>query len=137
MKKLILTAALILVVGTTFGQTLQKGNFIGLHVITINLDPDVTMNQFLDFYVNKWIPEFEKNFPGVKMYMIKGIRGENENSFGFVSFTDSEEVRDKYYNKNGTLNELGKSGFEKLQPTTEELQKLGTHTSTYTDWVIQ
>ena len=136
MKKLILTAALILVVGTTFGQTLQKGNFIGLHVMTINLDPDVTMNQFLDFYVNKYIPEFEKNFPGVKLYIVKGIRGENENSFGSVYLFDSEEVRDKYF-ENGTLTELGKSASEKLQPTTEELQKLGTVTSTYTDWVIQ
>lgn len=136
MEKLILTAALILVVGTTFGQTLQKGNFIGLHVITINLDPDVTMNQFLDFYVNKYIPEFEKNFPGVKLYIVKGIRGENENSFGSVYLFDSEEVRDKYF-ENGTLTELGKSASEKLQPTTEELQKLGTLTSTYTDWVIQ
>ena len=136
MKKLIFTAALILVVGTTFGQTLQKGNFIGLHVMTINLDPDVTMNQYLDFYVNKYIPEFEKNFPGVKLYIAKGIRGENENSFGTIFFSDSEEVRDKYF-ENATLNELGKSAFEKLQPTTEELQKLGTYTSTYTDWVIQ
>ena len=136
MKKIILLAAFVIVTGATFGQTLQKGNLVGLHVMTINLDPDVTMNQYLVFYVNKYIPEFEKNFPGVKLYLIKGIRGENENNFGRIYFFDSEEVRDKYF-ENGTLNELGKSAFEKLQPITDELQKLGTYTSTYTDWIIQ
>ena len=138
MKKLILiTAALLLVAGTTFGQTLQKGNLVGHHVLTINLDPDATMNQFIDFYVNKSIPEFEKNFPGMKVYLAKGIRGENENSFGVFYIADSVEDRDKYWNEDGTLNELGNSAWEKLQPVFEEGSKLGTFTTTYTDWVIQ
>jgi hypothetical protein len=137
MKKLILTAALILVVGTTFGQTFQKGNLVGHHVMTINLDPDATMNQFKDFILNKFIPESEKNFSGMKVYLAKGIRGENENSFGLFYIADSVEDRDKYWNKDGTLNELGNSAWEKLQPMIEEGEKLGTFTSTYTDWVIQ
>ena len=137
MKKLILTAALILVVGTTFGQTLQKGNLVGFHVITINLDPDVTMNQFIDFFSNKLIPEYEKNFPGVKSYIAKGIRGENENSYVWIMLFESVEDRDKYFNEDGTCNELGNSAMEKLQPIIEEGSKLGTFTTTYTDWVIQ
>jgi len=137
MKKLILTAALILVVGTTFGQTLQKGNLLGHHVMTINLDPDVTMNQLIDFYVTKYIPEFEKNFPGVKLYLAKGIRGENENNYASISLFESVEDRDKYYNEDGTPTELGNSAWEKLQPIIEKGSKLGTFTSTYTDWVIQ
>ncbi len=138
MKKLILTAAaLILVAGTTFGQTLQKGNLVGHHVMTINLDPDATMNQFIDFYVNKFLPEFEKNFPGMKVYLAKGIRGENENSFGLFYIADSVEDRDKYWNEDGTFNELGNSAWEKLQPLSEEYSKLGTYTYIYTDWVIQ
>lgn len=137
MKKLILTAALILVVGTTFGQTFQKGNFVGLHVMTITLNPDATMNQFMDFFANKAGPEFEKNFPGIKTYIAKGIRGENENSFGLFYIADSVEDRDKYWNEDGTLNELGNSAWEKLQPIFEEVNKLGTYTTIYTDWVIQ
>ena len=133
MKSLLLTVTLILVVGITFGQTLQKGNLVGVHVMTINLDPDVTMNQYLDFYVNKYIPEWEKNFPGIKVSIAKGIRGENKNIFGLIYFADSEEARDKFFNED----ELGKAAYEKLQPVTVELQKLGTYTSTYTDWVIQ
>ena len=138
MKKLILiTAALFLVAGTTFGQTFQKGNLVGHHVMTINLDPDATMNQFKDFILNKFIPEFEKNFPGMKMYLAKGIRGENENSYASISLFESVEIRNKYYNEDGSPTELGNSAMEKLQPIIEEGSKLGTFTSTYTDWVIQ
>lgn len=138
MKKLILiTAALLLVAGTTFGQTLQKGNLIGTHVTTVDLKPDVTMEQYQEFYISKVIPEFEKHYTGWKVYLTKGIRGENENSIGGIVVIKSEEHRDKYYNEDGSLNELGTATNEKLKPVMEELEKLGTSTSTYTDWVIQ
>ena len=137
MKKLILLAAFVIVAGTTFGQTLQNGNLLGFHVMTINLDPDVTMNQFIDFSVNKYIPEFEKNFPGVKLYFVKGIRGENENSYASISLFESVEIRNKYYNEDGSPTELGNSAWDKLQPIIEEGSKLGIVTTTYTDWVIQ
>ncbi|MCK4345229.1 MAG: hypothetical protein KAX05_08065 [Bacteroidales bacterium] len=136
MKKLILTAALILVVGTTFGQTLQKGNLIGTHVTTVDLKPDVTMEQFQEFVISKVIPEMEKHYPGWKAYSVKGIRGENENSIGMIYVIKSEEHRDKYYNEDGSLNELGKATQEKLNPVLEELEKLGTYTTTFTDWLI-
>ena len=137
MKKLIIVAAFILLAGVAFSQTLQKGNLIGLHVMTVNLNPDVSSNQFIDFYVNKYKPEFEKNFPGVKWFIAKGIRGENDNKFAFIFYFESEKDRNKYFNEDTSLTELGKSAFEKLQPTTEEATKLGTLNRTFTDWVIQ
>ena len=137
MKKLILTAALILVAGITFGQTLQKGNLVGTHVLTIDLKPDVTMEQYQEFYISKVIPEFEKHYPYTKVYFAKGIRGENENSFGVIAVIKSEKYRDQNYNEDGSLNELGIANQEKLKPVMEELEKFGTYTSTYTDWVIQ
>ena len=138
MKKLILiTAALLLVAGTTFGQTLQKGNLIGTHVTTVDLKPDVTMEQWQEFYISKVIPEIEKHYTGWKFYLTKGIRGENENSIGSIVVIKSEEHRDKYYNEDGSLNELGIAIQEKLKPVIEELEKLGTYTFTYTDWIIQ
>jgi hypothetical protein len=63
------------------------------------LNPDVSMNQFLDFYINKYIPEFEKNFPGVKEYLMVGDRGENKNKIGGILVFESLAVRDKYYPK--------------------------------------
>ena len=138
MKKLLLTTAvLLLMAGTTFGQTLQKGNLLGFHVTTVELKPDVTMEQFQEFFISKFIPEIEKNRPGWKAYPVKGIRGENENSFGVIYVIKSEEYRDKYFNEDGSLNELGTATWEKLNPLLEELEKLGTSTSTYTDWIVQ
>ena len=137
MKNLILTAALILVVGTTFGQTLQKGNFVGTHVMTINLDPDVTMNQFKEFFANKAIPEYEKHLTGAKVYLLKGIRGENENSFGVIFIFESEMDRNKYWKEEEAgFTELGEEANEKMTPILEELNKLGTWATKYTDWVV-
>lgn len=48
-------------------QTLQKGAVLAIKNFNLILQPDITMNQFLDFYKNKQIPEFEKCFPGVKL----------------------------------------------------------------------
>lgn len=137
MKNLILTAALILVFGTTFGQMLQKGNLVGVHHLTVNLDPDVNMNQFKDFYVNKVIPEYEKHITGTKAYLLKGIRGENINSLGIIWIFETEGDRNKYFNEDGSFSDFGNTTFEKLQPIDDELEKLGTWTSKYTDWIVQ
>lgn len=106
-------------------------------VMTINLDPDVTMNQFMDFMVNKFKPESDKIFPEWKSYFVKGFGEENENSFGVILIIESEDDRLKYFNEDGGFNELGNSKMEKLQPIIEESYKLGTSTIKYTGWVIQ
>jgi hypothetical protein len=135
MKRLIVITALILLAGFTFGQKLQKGNLVGMHVLTIDLE-DITMNQFLDFYSSQLIPKLEKNAPGWKAHLVKGIRGENENSFGLIWVIESDEVRNKYYNEDGSPTELGISIQENVQPIVDELNKLGTMTSEYTDWLV-
>ena len=96
MKKLILIAAVILMAGITYGKGLQKGNLIGTHVVTVSLMPGVTMEKFMDFYKTKVIPEIEKNVPNMKEYIVKGIRGENKDSFGEIFVFKSSQERDKY-----------------------------------------
>ena len=136
MKKLILTAAIILLAGGIFGQTLQKGNLVAVHVITIELNHDVTMGQFQDFHVNTPIPEYEKNYPGWQLYLTKGIRGENKNTYGWIIVIESEEIRDKYYNDDGSITEFGQAAAEQMKPVLEETEKFGKLKRTYTDWVI-
>ena len=134
MKKLILLTALILFTGITFGQKLKKGNLIGTHALTIELNPGVTMEKFQDFYLNTYVPEYEKHLQGWKLYMTKSIRGENENTYGFIGVIESEEARDKYIIDEGFRDE---AIIEKLKPVNEELNKLGKVTSDkYTDWLI-
>ena len=62
MKKLIFISALILVAGTIYGQTLQKSNYVRIHLLTVDLNQNVTMDKFLDIFKNKVIPAHEKNF---------------------------------------------------------------------------
>jgi hypothetical protein len=137
MKKLILIAVVILMAGITYGQGLQKGNLVGTHVVTVSLKPGVTMEKYIDFYKTRVFPEMEKNMPNWKFYLVKGIRGENINSFGFIIIIKSVQDRDKYYNADESDSELGKSVNVKLKPVMDELEKLGTNTSKYSDWIVQ
>ncbi len=136
MKKLILTAIVILLAEIVLGQTLQKGNLVGVHVIYIELNPGVTMAEFQKFHTNKLIPEYEKNYPGWQLFLAKGIRGENQNTYGWIIVVESEEIRNKYYNDDGSITEFGQAAAEKMQPILEEAEKFGKLKRTYTDWII-
>jgi hypothetical protein len=137
MKKLILIAASILIAGITYGQSIQKGTLIGTHVMTVTLMPGVTMEKYMELFKTKLIPEMEKNEATWKVYLLKGVRGESNNSFGLLYVIKSAKDRDKYYNADGSDSELGKSFMVKLKPVMDELGKLGTLATKYTDWVVQ
>jgi len=136
MKKLVIITALFLFAGIAFGQTLNKGNLIGLHVVSVELKPDATMDQFIDFFKMKVIPAWEKGQEGIKVFVMKGIRGEQKNELGLiVQFTD-EATRDQSYNADGTPSEFGKKVQEKMAPIMVESEKIGTWTTKYTDWLL-
>jgi len=138
MKKLIFIAALILLTGITFGQVLLKGTLIGTHQMTITLKPGVTMEQYMQFFSDRYLPELNRLDPDWQVYLVKGIRGNIfANSFGLIHVLKSEQTRAKYYNADGSVTELFKSGNEKLKPVMNELNKLGTYVYTWTDWVVQ
>lgn len=118
-------------------QTLQKGNLVALHVLSIKPNPDVTFNQYMDVFTYKWVPKFEESFPGTKLLVLKGNRGEYEDSIGLLIIFDSIETRDKYWPKMDETSALGQQCFAKLTPTNQELSKLGTWSSIRTDWLVQ
>jgi len=105
--------------------------------MTVTLQPGVTMEKFMDFYKTNIIPEMEKNYSNMKAYQVKGIRGEKMNSFGMILVFKSAQDRDKYYKADGSYSELGESAYAKFKPVSDELAKLGTVTSEYTDWIVQ
>jgi hypothetical protein len=136
MKNLILTLTFLLLAGSTIGQTLQSGNLVGVHVITIELKKGITMSEFQKFHVNKLIPEYEKNYPGWQLYLAQGLRGENQNKYGWIIVVESEEIRDQYYNDDGSITEFGQAAAEKMKPILEEAEEFGRLNRTYTDWLI-
>jgi hypothetical protein len=136
MKKLLFIAALIIMAGSIYGQNFKKGNFVGFHVVTVQLNPNVSLDQYLDVWKNKFIPEYAKNFQ-CKAYMAKGIRGECENCYSMIAVWKSEAGRDKFFDKEGETTDLGKAALVKMQAVINELKKSGSFTTKYTDWMIQ
>lgn len=137
MKKAVFAVALLTLAGIAEAQQLNKGNLVGTHAMTVELEPGVTMEQFSDFYVKKLIPEVERHQTGWKFYPVKWIRGEKADGFGVIIVIDSEANRDKFYNSDGSRTELGQSVDATLQPLVDEMQKLGTITAdVYTDWLV-
>lgn len=136
MKRLIFLAAIFLIGGVTYGQNLQQGNLIGTHAFTVTLAPGVTMDKYIDFCITKFKPEIEKIYTNWQVFFLKGVRGENADSYLMLYVIKSQKDRDKYYNADGTPNELNDQATAKLQPLMDELNKLGTFTSKYTDWLV-
>lgn len=137
MKKLILLVLLIFAAGLIYGQNLQKGNLVGTHVMTVTLQPGVTMEQFIEVFKSKVLTTYNID-PDWHVYLVKSIRGNvSKDSFGLIHVVKSDQVRDKFYNIDGSRTELGKLWAEKLLPVTEELNKYGTFTTTWSDWIVQ
>ena len=131
MKKLIIAVAFILFAGVAFGQTIQKGSVLALRIDVSTLNPGVTMNQYMDFMMNKFAPEFEKLFPGAKVFILKADRGEHKGEYAMLTFVESVEARDKLFG----AEDAGGQGT--MMPLMEELGKFATTSGKYTDWVIQ
>ena len=136
MKKLIIATAFILLAGTAFSQTLKKGNIIGVHHLTVTLKPDVTMDQYLDFTINTLFPEAEKAFPGVKAFIMQGGSGGATNDYATLFYFESGEVFSKYFDAEDNLTIEGTAAMEKLGPTIEKLDELGTDTREEFGWMI-
>lgn len=113
-----------------------------LHVITVNLDPDVTYNQWKNFGLTKWIPAFNKQFQGdIEIYSAEVDRGDDANGVSLIYVFKSLEVRDKYFTQEGDATELFNSKMENInQALIDETNKLGASSISwkhYNDWVIQ
>lgn len=136
MKKLLVVTTLLLFAGFAFGQNFNKGGMLAVHESTLTLDPDVTMNQLLDFLTNKWYPEINKNVEGVTFFLLKGDRGEKVGTLAWGVYCESEEVRNKYWPGDGSGSDEWRAVMQKMQPLIEEMNKLATYESVFTEWKI-
>ena len=137
--KPILLVVILLVAQSALSQTLHKETLFGVHPITVKLKPNVTMEQFKTFFVNEVLPEYEKQWVGLKGYLIKSVRGDHKDRYAIVWVFDTEKARDRYFNTDGTPNDLEKVAFEKVKPVEDKLAATyGTYTIEYKDdWVVQ
>lgn len=137
MKKIIIIIALASIAKFSIAQQLQKGNLVGVHTLSVTLKPGATMEQFEDFYSNKYIPALEQAFKGMKGSFVKARRGEHENKYGILWIVKTEQDRDQYFNSDGSFNEAGKAAIAKIADEEKELEKIATTSSVFTDWIVQ
>jgi hypothetical protein len=130
MRKLLFIFSLFMLTScVAFGQELKKGTLVGVHVFS-----DVKLASGVN---TKLIPALEKARSGWKCYPIKRIRGDSAPAYGVMIIIPSEKERDKYFNADGSDNELGKSADRTMECAVKELEKLGTMPDDrYIDWLI-
>ena len=139
--KRLLILSLFLVPGICHAQGLERGNLIGVHVVTVHLKPNASMEDFTRFYVEQVLPEYEKNWPGLKGYLLKAFFSDSKNKFAIVWLFKTVEDRNRNFNPDGSANELEKAALEKVKPVEDKLKAMyGDYTTQYTredDWVVQ
>lgn len=141
MKTLFITTALLLAASFTFGQAIQKGNLVSTHIISVELKPNVTLDQVLDYYTNVWAPAADKYY-GWKCYFGKCVRGTQcgENKIIMIVHFQAEADRDKYFKMaegGNDMNELGEKAWAQFAPTYDGLLQLATIKNEWADWSIK
>lgn len=141
MKKIFFILAFTLLCAFSFGQTLHKGNLVGVHVFTPDLKEGMTIQDLGDFIKNKWLPEVNKVFPDLKGYLVKSIRGDDSTSLGIIFIAKSESDRNRYWTADNKLKpDVQKAVDKMLERLRKENEKYVTAlqaSDKYNDWVLQ
>lgn len=137
MKKVLFISALALTCILSFGQTIQKGSLIGVHIVV--LKEGVKMQDYADFCKAKWIPAFEKAYPGAKAYLLKSARGIDSGSMGVIMMFKSEADRNKYWTTTGNMTPAGVAANKKMADAIGKDEKFEDFSAPdqYNDWLVQ
>ena len=137
MRKFIFATVLLLSAGTAFGQAPEKNAVISIHTLAIALNDGVTMDQYLDFMVDTFIPAYEKTF-SCDAQLVKGLNRAIENRIGVLITFPSKEHWNTFWNDDGSSTETGQAKLEKFAPVMDKMNALGTTSSeNVVDWVLQ
>ncbi len=134
-------AATLSISSLCLAQGLERGNLVGIHVMTVSRNPNVTIDEFKNAYVRDVLPEYEKNWPGLKGYLLKSFQDGHKDRLAIVWQFKTVEDRNRNFDASGKANELEKAALEKVRPFEEKFKKTyGAYTVQYTpedDWVVQ
>ena len=73
------------------------------------------------------------------MALVKSLRGQDSSSLGLIYMFESEAVRNKYFNTDGTPTEAFKAGGAKLGDLDKEFEKYEVSSNAadkYNDWLV-
>lgn len=115
----------------------QHGGSFGLHELSVRLQPGVTMDQFLEFLVNRYVPEVEKHYRGRQVLIMKKRGDPDETHIAWVNYFVSEQSRDTYWPEPDKPSEKADVALREVQSILFELFELGDWTEEYTTWLIE
>ncbi len=89
--------------------------------------------EFEEFCVNTSVPAFQKNFPGMELYYLKGDRGSRKGEYAEILSFESVEKRDYYFPTHDSTNAEIADEFGKMFETTN-VNKFLAQPASYTDY---
>ena len=89
--------------------------------------------EFEEFCVNTSVPAFQKNFPGMEIYYLKGDRGARKGKYAEILSFESVDKRDYYFPTHDSTNAEIADEFGKMFETTN-VNKFLTEPASYTDY---
>ena len=105
----------------------------GIHVVKLN--EGITTEFFEEFVTEEFLPALPlESTPGVKVYLLKGDRGDSIHKYIRMFEFDSVETRDRYFPEPTAIS----PGLAKLMAPLRELSQTWTAASrrTKTDYVV-
>ncbi len=91
----------------------------------------VTTEQVEDFYVDKFIPAFNREAKGIKTMLMKGVKGGDSGELALIMHMESTEVLNNLFTEDSDVQFADLSGLQK------ELNQLMTQTDEIiTDWEV-
>lgn len=119
-------------------QSIPTRSLIGIHEVKIQLAEGVSIEQYIDHFLDVVKPAYEKAYRGTKVFIIKGRRGECTDCIGMMWFFASESVRDIFFDKEGNMTPYFEKRSAMIQAEEDSLEDFGEITSrSYTDWIVQ
>lgn len=121
--------------GTPSPAFVSGGSF-GLHELSVNLKPGVTMEQFQEFLLTRYIPTVSSHFSGLQLIALKPRGTEGENRLAWVNYFQTEGARDDFWPEPDTPSERAEEALARVQPVLFELLELGDWSDDYGVWII-
>ncbi len=91
----------------------------------------------MEFMETKFNPVYEKNFEGVKVYTLRGIKGKQKGKLGALYVIEDEASFMKYFPTDGNVTKEFQAAWEKVQPVYEDLLEMQVNIENeFTDWIV-
>lgn len=139
MKKVLFIAVILLMAGIAAAQSLQKGNLVGIHIVTSQLKPGITENQAVKFILEKMIPAWENAY-GIEVFLMRGVRGELAGKLAMMAVFKDEGARDIFFADNSDAAKANDQVKVSLKELTAEADKLWVNKfdqTIYCDYVVK